>query len=291
MGWELARDEGFRDIAASGVELAERASAHSVHADPAGLAPGALVLVPLQRARRAQQRGPHAHRAGPGRGRGAAVRDRLLPALGPRPLRGLAPHGRRAPRPRALPRRLHLRVGAGAGVGETRAHARRHGAATTLQQYRDRYAQYKADPALQRMHAAAPWIMVWDDHEVENDYANDRGQALDADFPARRAAAYQAYWEHLPFPGRAATARRRHAHLRALRLGTPRAHPCRRRPPVPRPPGLPARRAAAAPTRSRRRTARRCSTRGARCSARSRSAGSPTAGAPGTAGTCSRSRR
>jgi alkaline phosphatase D len=41
---------------------------------------------------------------------------------------------------------------------------------------------------------------VWDDHEVDNDYAGLQGQGLQPDFAAQRAAAYQAYWEHLPFP-------------------------------------------------------------------------------------------
>jgi alkaline phosphatase D len=51
------------------------------------------------------------------------------------------------------------------------------------------------------MHLACPWLMTWDDHEVQNDYAGitpgDRGPA-GVDFAARRAAAYQAYYEHMP---------------------------------------------------------------------------------------------
>ena len=43
----------------------------------------------------------------------------------------------------------------------------------TLPQYRERYEQYKRDPMLQAAHAAHPWVMMWDDHEVVNDYAND----------------------------------------------------------------------------------------------------------------------
>ena len=59
--------------------------------------------------------------------------------------------------------------------------------------HRDRYAQYKSDSALQAAHAAAPWLLVWDDHEVDNDYANDRGQLLQgAALLRQRAAAYQA---------------------------------------------------------------------------------------------------
>ena len=58
----------------------------------------------------------------------------------------------------------------------------------------------KSDAALQTAHARAPWLLVWDDHEVGNDYANLRSERLDADFAMQRAAAYRAYWEHMPFP-------------------------------------------------------------------------------------------
>jgi alkaline phosphatase D len=68
------------------------------------------------------------------------------------------------------------------------------GNAITLDDYRDRYALYKSDLDLQRMHAACPWLMTWDDHEVKNDYAGHTA----GDFAARRAAAYQAYYEHMP---------------------------------------------------------------------------------------------
>ena len=74
------------------------------------------------------------------------------------------------------------------------------GIVRTLEQYRARYATYKSDPALQAIHARVPWLLVWDDHEVGNDYAGLQGQELEPDFGAQRAAAYQAYWEHLPFP-------------------------------------------------------------------------------------------
>jgi alkaline phosphatase D len=70
----------------------------------------------------------------------------------------------------------------------------------TLEAYRNRYALYKTDPDLQAAHAIAPWIVTWDDHEVDNNYAGDheeRGAPL-AEFLARRAAAYQAYYEHMP---------------------------------------------------------------------------------------------
>ena len=71
----------------------------------------------------------------------------------------------------------------------------------TLDDYRQRYALYKGDPDLQAAHAACPWLVTWDDHEVQNDYAGqhpgDSGPAV-ANFAERRAAAYQAFYEHMP---------------------------------------------------------------------------------------------
>ena len=65
----------------------------------------------------------------------------------------------------------------------------------TLVDYRNRYAQYKMDPDLRAAHASAPFIVTWDDHEVDNDYAGDRDEndTPPEVFLLRRAAAYQAY--------------------------------------------------------------------------------------------------
>lgn len=72
----------------------------------------------------------------------------------------------------------------------------------TLDDYRNRYALYKSDPALQAAHAMAPWIVTWDDHEVSNNYAAAISEHPDRTTPEqfllRRAAAYQAYFEHMP---------------------------------------------------------------------------------------------
>ena len=66
--------------------------------------------------------------------------------------------------------------------------------------YRNRYALYRSDPLLQAAHAECPWVITWDDHEVENNYANLTPQdSADAEgHAARRAVAYQAWWEHMP---------------------------------------------------------------------------------------------
>ena len=70
----------------------------------------------------------------------------------------------------------------------------------TLADYRNRYALYKGDPDLQRAHALFPWVVTWDDHEVDNNYANEVAEdgAPREAFRRRRADAYQAYYEHLP---------------------------------------------------------------------------------------------
>jgi len=71
---------------------------------------------------------------------------------------------------------------------------------TDLEAYRNRYALYRGDILLQKAHATCPWVVTWDDHEVENNYASLTPQDVaDTDgFTARRAAAYQAWWEHMP---------------------------------------------------------------------------------------------
>ena len=72
--------------------------------------------------------------------------------------------------------------------------------ARTLSAYRNRYAQYRGDPDLRRLHAGTTALMTWDDHEVQNDYAGSWSQTFDDPnaFLQRRAAAYQAYYEHMP---------------------------------------------------------------------------------------------
>jgi len=77
--------------------------------------------------------------------------------------------------------------------------------AVTLEDYRHRYTQYRTDPDLQAAHAACPWLVTWDDHEVDNDYVGLTsehelcgGQPVRDSFPARRVAAYQAWYEHMP---------------------------------------------------------------------------------------------
>ncbi len=72
---------------------------------------------------------------------------------------------------------------------------------TSLEHYRNRYAQYRLDAHLQNTHALCPWLVVWDDHEFDNNCAGDISEELQVqpeEYLLRRANAYQAYYEHMP---------------------------------------------------------------------------------------------
>ncbi|MFG3640933.1 alkaline phosphatase D family protein [Micromonospora sp. NPDC047762] len=89
------------------------------------------------------------------------------------------------------------------GVGSSTVRQHVGAEIVSLADYRRRYALYKSDPDLQAAHAAAPWLVVPDDHEVENNYANmvrnDSSPTLTAaQWTARRTAAYRAYYENMP---------------------------------------------------------------------------------------------
>ena len=81
----------------------------------------------------------------------------------------------------------------------------------SLADYRTRYAQYRRDPDLQAAHARAPWICVWDDHEVANDTwrggAENHHDKAEGAFDDRKASALRAWYEWMPVrdpvPGRA----------------------------------------------------------------------------------------
>ncbi|MEM9233880.1 MAG: alkaline phosphatase D family protein, partial [Pseudomonadota bacterium] len=80
----------------------------------------------------------------------------------------------------------------------------------SLEDYRQRHAQYKADPGTQAMHAAHPMIAIWDDHETANDSFTDGAEnhqpEAEGDWATRKNAALQAYYEWMPVrepePGR-----------------------------------------------------------------------------------------
>jgi alkaline phosphatase D len=205
--WELAADENFRTIVRRGVATAEPHYAHSVHVEANGLGPDRWywyrfmrgdAVSPVGRTRTA----PRTEALGDWRFAFASCQQYEQGYYAA--LRHMADED------------LDLVVFLGDYIYESswgRNHVRAHeaGEPSTLEQYRNRYARYKSDPDLQRCHARFPWIVTWDDHEVSNDYANDRSEKLESNFLARRAAAYQAYYEHMPLR---ASARPRGAQMR-----------------------------------------------------------------------------
>lgn len=195
--WEVALDEGMSGVVASGTEVTDAAWAHSVHAEPAGLEAG----------RRYWYRFSVEGRHSPvGRTRTLPAADALEPLKLIQASCQRWDHGHYAAWRHAAAEQPDLVLFLGDYIYESvpvEGRVRRHEGTRicqTLDDYRRRHAQYKTDPLLQAAHAAAPWLLIWDDHEVVNDYAGLQGNQPEADFAARRAAAYQAYWEHLPLP-------------------------------------------------------------------------------------------
>jgi alkaline phosphatase D len=197
VGWAVAEDDGMRRIVRSGVALAEERWAHSVHVDVEGLRPNR----------------PYWYRFTVG-GKASPVGRTLTAPAPTEKMRSLGlafascqqyEQGYYSAWRHAASEELNAVLFLGDYMYEVswgRDLVRHHtgGRTTLLDEYRDRYALYKSDRDLQAAHAAHPWIVMWDDHEVANDYANDISPVdLDpAAFLAMRARAYQAYWEHMP---------------------------------------------------------------------------------------------
>jgi alkaline phosphatase D len=195
--WELAEDEAFTRMAARGIEDAVAADAHSVHAEPAGLQPDRWYWYRFSAL--GQQSTAGRTRTAPAADARVAQLDFAIASC------QRWDTGHYAAWRHTAADTLDLVLFLGDYIYEypTGADAVRTvdgPLLRTLEQYRARYAQYKTDAALQAAHAACPWLLVWDDHEVDNDYAGLQGQSLQPDFAAQRAAAYQAYWEHMPLP-------------------------------------------------------------------------------------------
>jgi alkaline phosphatase D len=199
--WEIAADEAMRTIVASGSAVAEPQWAHSIHVEPKGLESDRWYW----------------YRFMAGDAVSKVARTRTAPRLDAEVAKlrfafascQQYEQGFYAAHRHIAADAPDLVAFLGDYIYESswgKDHVRSHAAAEpyTLEGYRQRYALYKSDPDLQFAHAACPWIVTWDDHEVDNDYADDRpedGMGREA-FLARRAAAYQAYYEHMPLPER-----------------------------------------------------------------------------------------
>jgi alkaline phosphatase D len=200
--WEVATDERFADLVADGTAVASPAAAHTVHVDAAGLEPGR----------------EYVYRFLVGDDESPVGRAVTMPSAGDSPDRFVIGHvscarwgeGHYAAYRDLAGSDCDLVVCCGDYIYERGAATAAEGAirrgqitAVSLDDYRYLYALHRSDEHLRDAHEAAPWVVVWDDHETSNNYVGDtpdpdsesrnRQQLL-----RRRAAAYQAWWEHMP---------------------------------------------------------------------------------------------
>ncbi|MFE3037464.1 alkaline phosphatase D family protein [Streptomyces canus] len=218
VGWVVARDKGFTNVVAKGSVTATAASDHTVKADVRGLAPAT----------------DYWFRFSAGGTDSPAARTRTAPAADAAvtnlrfgvvscanweagyfsSYRHLAARG-------DLDAWLHLGdyiYEYGTGDYGTRGTVVRQHAPTheilSLADYRIRHGRYKTDPDLQALHAVAPVVAIWDDHEFANDAwsggAENHTEGAEGAWSARQAAAKQAYFEWMPVrPALAGTTYRR----------------------------------------------------------------------------------
>jgi alkaline phosphatase D len=201
VGWEVARDAAFRDIALKGTAVARPELGHSVHVEVSGLQPGRDYWYRFHAGREVSQTGRTKTAPAPG----SAV-DRLRFAVcGCNHYESGFFTAFQHLADQSFDFVFHTgdyiyedRADGGRNPGRVRQH---HGDEIfTVVDYRNRYAQYKLDPALRAAHLSAPFIVSWDDHEVDNDHAGDRDEhdTPPEVFLLRRAAAYQAFFESMP---------------------------------------------------------------------------------------------
>jgi alkaline phosphatase D len=208
--WELAKDEKFTQIVQRGHTDAQRKSAHSVHVEPTGLQPGTEYFYRFR---------AHGNLSDVGRTRTAPAPDQLSELTMCFASCSHYGEGHFTAYRRMAEDHPGLILHLGDYQYEYPAKAadvrKVLGPETvTLANYRQRHGQYKSDLDLQVAHATAPWLVVWDDHETENNWADEVPEQPDPGFLDRRAAAFQAYYENMPLRS---TARPRGIDMRLYR--------------------------------------------------------------------------
>jgi alkaline phosphatase D len=203
VSWELAEDEAMKRVVKHGIATAAPELAHSVHVEVDGLQPDRWYW----------------YRFRSGDAETKIARTRTLPAASASPAElrfafascqhyesGYYTAYQHMAKDDGLDLVMHLGdyiYEPAAAKGRAREHA--NGKCVTLADYRIRHAQYRTDEHLQAAHRICPWFVTWDDHEVSNNYAGDRDgheRAATQAFLQRRAAAYKAYYEHMPLRAR-----------------------------------------------------------------------------------------
>jgi alkaline phosphatase D len=203
VSWEIAEDERMSRVVQRGTETATPELGHSVHAEPGGLRPGREYWYRFRAGDHVSEIGRTKTLPAPGSSpdfarfavaccqhfqTGHYTAYRSLAEARPDFVLFLGDYVYEYPpddkgRGSYLPERLHI------GPAEP----------ADLDGYRIRWSQYKADPDLRNAHACAPFVTVWDDHEVLNDYAALVPQPTSVPgFAQRRAHAYQVFYENLP---------------------------------------------------------------------------------------------
>jgi alkaline phosphatase D len=198
VAWEIASDDAMKNIVQKGKSLATPQLGHTVHVEAAGLEPDR----------------PYWYRFSCGDAQTKIARTRTAPAADAIPEKlkfafASCQHWESGyytayehMAKEDLDMVMHLGdyiYENGGKDGSFRKHT--DGEIMSLVDYRNRHAQYKTDPHLQAMHAQCPWLVVWDDHEVDNNYAGEFSEKEDVtreQLLTRRANAYQAYYEHMP---------------------------------------------------------------------------------------------
>lgn len=196
--WQVASDEGFTRIVREGEARAEPRWGHAVHVDVRGLRPASRYFYRFLAAGETSATG----RTRTAPAAGAAV-ERLRIAYGScqKYESGFyAAYRHLVADDPDIVLFLGDYIYEGAPTAKDAVRLHQNPEPVDLAGYRVRYATYKSDPLLQAAHQAAPWVLTWDDHEVANDYADalDQNNTDPAVFLRRRAAAYQAWYEHQP---------------------------------------------------------------------------------------------
>ena len=196
--WELSADEGFTDIVQKGDALATPQLGHSVHVEVEGLEPHRWYYYRFHCGDETSVTG---------RTRTAPAHDAMPESL--RFAFTSCQHyetGYFNGYPHMQAEDLDLVIHLGDYIYEyegkdnkPRKHIGKE--IESLDDYRIRYSQYRLDETLQETHRLFPWLVTWDDHEFDNNYANlvseEEGISPEA-FLARRMNAYQAYYEFMP---------------------------------------------------------------------------------------------
>ena len=201
VSWQIATDRAFRTIVRSGTAIARPELGHSVHVEAGGLSPGREYWYRFRCGGETSQIGRTKTAPAPG-----APIDKVrfgVCGCGQYETGYFSAYGRLAEEQFDFVFHTGDYIYEGRGDQYRNPRNARHHLGQeiyTLVDYRNRYAQYKSDPDLLAAHLSAPFIVSWDDHEVDNDYAGDQDERETPPevFLLRRAAAYQAYYETMP---------------------------------------------------------------------------------------------